>query len=70
LATTSIGERKGATMADRESMTNLELVRGTLLEQHGGFLKEAVATVAAQLMEAEISAEIRVAHGEVRVGAG
>jgi hypothetical protein len=28
------------------------------LEEHGDFIKEAVATVAAQLMEAEITAEI------------
>ena len=46
-------------------MTNLELVRSTLLEEHGDFLKEAVATFAAQLMEAEISAEIGAARGEV-----
>jgi transposase-like protein len=52
-------------MADRQSLTNLELVRGTLLEQHGDFLKEAVATVAAQLMEAEIGVEIGAARGEV-----
>jgi len=40
-------------MADRQSMTNLELVRSSLLEEHGDFLKEAVATVAAQLIDAE-----------------
>ena len=52
-------------MADRQSMTNLELVRKTLLDEHGDFLKEAVATVAAQLMEAEITAEIGAGRGEV-----
>jgi len=52
-------------MADRQSMTNLELVRKTLLDEHGDFLREAVATVAAQLMEAEITAEIGAGRGEV-----
>jgi putative transposase len=52
-------------MADRQSMTTAELVRRTLLDEHGDFLKEAVALVAAQLMEAEISAEVGAARGEV-----
>jgi putative transposase len=52
-------------MTDTQSMTTCELVRGTLLEEHGGFLKDAVAIVAAQLMDAEIAAQIGVGHGEV-----
>jgi putative transposase len=52
-------------MADRQSMTTTELVRRTLLEEHGDFLKEAVALVAAQLMDAEISAEIGAELGEI-----
>src|SRR3954449_9159257 len=52
-------------MADRQSMTTQELVRRTMLDEHGDFLKEAVAMVAAQLMEAEISGQIGAAHGEV-----
>ena len=52
-------------MADRQSMTTQELVRRTLVDEHGDFLKEAVAMVAAQLMEAEITAQIGAAHGEV-----
>ena len=52
-------------MAERQSMTTTELVRRTLLEEHGDFLKEAVAMVAAQLMEAEISAEIGAERGEL-----
>ena len=55
-------------MADGQSMTKLELVRSTLLEEHGDFLKEAVAMVAAQLMEAEISAEIGAERGEIAPG--
>src|SRR4051795_6831867 len=52
-------------MADRQSMTTQELVRRTLLEEHGDFLREAVAIVAAQLMDGEITAEIGAGHGEV-----
>ena len=52
-------------MADGQSMTTQELVRRALLDEHGDFLGEAVALVAAQLMDAEITAEIGAAHGEV-----
>ena len=52
-------------MADTHSMTSLELARKTLLEEHGDFLREAVAMAAAHLMEAEITAEIGAARGEV-----
>jgi putative transposase len=52
-------------MADGQSMTTSELVRKTLLDEHGDFLKEAVAMVAERLMEAEISAEIGAVRGEV-----
>src|SRR5215216_6114659 len=52
-------------MADRQSMTTQELVRRTLLDEHGDFLREAVAMVATQLMEAEISGEIGAGLGEV-----
>jgi putative transposase len=52
-------------MTDTQSMTTQELVRRTLLDEHGDFLKEAVALVAAQLMDAEITAQIGAGHGEV-----
>jgi putative transposase len=52
-------------MADEQSMTTSELVRRALLENHGDFLKEAVAVVASQLMEAEITAEIGAGRGEI-----
>ena len=52
-------------MTDTQSMTTQELVRRTLLDEHGDFLKEAVAIVAAQLMDAEITGQIGAAHGEV-----
>ena len=52
-------------MTDTQSMTTQELVRRTLLDEHGDFLKDAVAIVAAQLMDAEITAQIGAGHGEV-----
>jgi hypothetical protein len=41
-------------MAESQSMTTAEVVRKTLIDEHADFLAEAVALVAAQLMEAEI----------------
>ena len=52
-------------MAERQSMTSAEVVAKTLIEEHSDFLREAVAVVAAQLMEAEISAQIGAGRGEI-----
>lgn len=52
-------------MAESQSMTTAEVVAKTLIDEHSDFLREAVAMVAAQLMEAEISAEIGAGRGEV-----
>ncbi|MBK5117971.1 MAG: IS256 family transposase [Thermoleophilia bacterium] len=46
-------------------MTTPEVVAKTILDEHSDFLREAVAMVAAQLMEAEISGEIGATRGEV-----
>jgi len=51
-------------MAESRSMTTAEVVRKTLIDEHSDFLKEAVAVVAAQLMEAEIAEEIGASRGE------
>jgi putative transposase len=51
-------------MAESQSMTTSEVVAKTLLDEHADFLKEAVAMVAAQLMEAEITEEIGAGRGE------
>jgi transposase-like protein len=64
LTTKSIDERS-TTMAEGHSMTAAELAAKTLREEHGDVLREAVAIVVAELMEAEISAQIGAAHGEV-----
>lgn len=55
-------------MAESQSMTTPEVVAKTLIAEHSDFLREAVAAVAAQLMEAEISAEIGAGRGEVSPG--
>ncbi|MGC8635389.1 MAG: IS256 family transposase [Candidatus Limnocylindrales bacterium] len=52
-------------MADTHSMASADQVAKTLMTEHADVLREAVALVAAQLMEAEISAEIGAAWGEV-----
>jgi transposase-like protein len=52
-------------MAEGQILTTKELVRKALLDEHGDFLRDAVAMVAAELMEAEISAQIGAERGEV-----
>jgi len=51
-------------MAESQSMTTPEVVAKTLIAEHSDFLREAVAMVAAQLMEAEIAGEIGAGRGE------
>jgi putative transposase len=51
-------------MAESQSMTTPEVVAKTLITEHSDFLREAVAIVAAQLMESEIGAEIGAGRGE------
>jgi len=63
LSTTSIDERN-TTMAARQSMTTAEVVAKTLIDEHGDFLRDAVALVARELMEAEISADIGAELGQ------
>jgi transposase-like protein len=51
-------------MAESQSMTTPEVVAKTLIAEHGDFLRESVAMVAAELMEAEISSQIGAGRGE------
>jgi putative transposase len=51
-------------MAESQRMTTPEVVAKTLITEHADFLREAVAAVAAQLMEAEIAGEIGASRGE------
>ena len=52
-------------MAEGHSMTVADVVAEVLAGEAGDFLREAVELVARELMEAEISAEIGAARGEV-----
>ena len=52
-------------MAEGHSMTVADVVADVLAGEAGDFLHEAVALVARELMEAEISAQIGAGHGEV-----
>src|SRR5919204_3361998 len=52
-------------MADGQRITACELVAKVRAGEHGDFVRDAVAVVARELMEAGISAQIGAAHGEV-----
>ena len=54
-------------MAEEARMTVAEVVANVLAGEHGDFVREAVAIVARELMEAEVSAEIGAGRGEVSV---
>ena len=52
-------------MAEDGRMTVADVVANVLAGEHGDFVREAVAIVARELMEAEVSAEIGAGRGEV-----
>ncbi len=52
-------------MAESQSMTSAGVVAKALIEEHSDFLRESVAMIAAQLMEAEIARQIGAGKGEV-----
>jgi hypothetical protein len=52
-------------MAESQSMTSAEVMAKALIEEHPDFLRESVAMVARELMEAEISRQIGAGRGEV-----
>src|SRR5487761_1153540 len=52
-------------MAEGRRMTVADVVEGVLAGEHGDFVREAVAIVARELMEAEISAQAGAGLGEV-----
>ena len=45
-------------MAEARRMTAADVVAGVLAGEHGDFVREAVALVARELMEAEITPEV------------
>ena len=52
-------------MAEGQRMTTAELVAKVMAGEHGDFVREAVALIAHELMEAEISAEVGAELHEV-----
>jgi hypothetical protein len=52
-------------MAESQSLTTAEVVPKTPITEHADFLREVVAVVAREPMEAEISSEIGAGRGEV-----
>jgi putative transposase len=55
-------------MAESQSMTSAGVVAKALIEEHSDFLKESVAMIAAEIMEAEIERQIGAGKGEVSEG--
>ncbi len=52
-------------MAEGHRMTTADVVAKVMAGEHGDFVREAVALVARELMEAEISFEVGAERGEV-----
>jgi putative transposase len=52
-------------MAESQSMTSAGVVAKALIDKHSDFLRESVAMIAAELMEAEIGRQIGAGKGEV-----
>jgi putative transposase len=52
-------------MAESQSMTSAGVVAKALIEEHSDFLRESVAMIAAEIMEAEIARQIGAGKGEV-----
>lgn len=52
-------------MAEGQRMTTADVVAKVLAGEHGDFVREAVALVARELMEAKVSLEVGAARGEV-----
>jgi putative transposase len=52
-------------MAESQSMTSAGVVAKALIEEHSDFLRESVAMIATEIMEAEIERQIGARRGEV-----
>jgi transposase-like protein len=52
-------------MAESQSMTSAGVVAKALIEEHADFLRESVAMIVAEIMEAEIARQIGAGKGEV-----
>ena len=52
-------------MAEGRRMTTADVVASVIAGEHGDFVRDAVALIARELMEAEVSAEVGAELGEV-----
>ena len=52
-------------MAESKGMTSAGVVAKALVEEHSDFLRESVAMIATEIMEAEIERQIGAGKGEV-----
>ena len=52
-------------MAESQSMTSAGVVAKALIEEHSDFLRESVAMIAAEIMEAEICRQVGAGKGEI-----
>lgn len=52
-------------MAESQSMTSAGVAAKALIDEHADFLRESVAMIAAEIMEAEIERQIGAGKGEV-----
>ncbi len=52
-------------MAERQSMTSAGVVAKPLIEEHSDFLRDSVAMIATEIMEAEIERQIGARRDEV-----
>jgi putative transposase len=57
--------RRSTTVAEVRRMTAADVVAGVLAGEHGDFVREAVAVVEPELMEAEVGAEVGAQLGQV-----
>ncbi len=55
-------------MAESQSMTSAGVVAKALIDEHADFLRESVAMIASEIMEAEIARQIGAGKGEVSEG--
>src|ERR1039458_3459873 len=57
--------RRSTTMAEGHRMTTADVLAKVMAGEHGDFVREAVALVARELIEAAISVEVGAGLGEV-----
>src|SRR5439155_22255334 len=60
----AVRRRRSTAMAEGQRMTAAQLVDKLMTSEHADVLRESVAWLVAELIEAEVSAQVGAAHGE------